>query len=226
MSVFFGVFPFAGGSGGSEPGGEVGWADVTGKPSVYPAAPHDHDAAYAGLGHNHDSAYAGMGHNHDAAYPPLNHVHAEQFLHVVDEKASNTAGGTFTSGDWRTRDLNTTRTNGISGASLASNQVTLPAGTYYVEGLAAGYMVGGHKARLYNVTDAAEVKLGLTNIAGTSVAMLSMAQVAGRFTISAQKTFELQHRCETTKTTYGFGNGNGFSGVPEVYAELRIWKVN
>ena len=62
-------------------------------------------------------------------------VFENAFLHVRDEKAANTPGGTFTASAWQKRDLNTVKTNQISGASLASNQITLPAGTYHVMGL-------------------------------------------------------------------------------------------
>lgn len=54
-------------------------------------------------------------------------LNMNSFLH------KGTHGGTFTAGAWRTRDLNTVLTNTISGASLSNNQITLPAGKYYVE---------------------------------------------------------------------------------------------
>ncbi|MCK9324153.1 MAG: hypothetical protein M0P69_01515 [Bacteroidales bacterium] len=44
----------------------------------------------------------------------------EQHLIVNDTKPNNTAGGTFTSGAWRTRDLNTEVYNTISGALLGA----------------------------------------------------------------------------------------------------------
>ena len=68
-------------------------------------------------------------------------------LHIRDEKAQNTAGGTFTSGAWRTRDLNTVKTNEITGASLAANQITLPAGTYWVEWSAPAYVVNQNQSK-------------------------------------------------------------------------------
>ncbi len=42
-----------------------------------------------------------------------------EIFHVRDEQLQNTAGGTFTSGAWRTRTLNTVKTNTIGGASLS-----------------------------------------------------------------------------------------------------------
>ncbi|MBK9322713.1 MAG: hypothetical protein IPM97_07165 [Bdellovibrionaceae bacterium] len=82
-------------------------------------------------------------------------------LLIVDEKPANTAGGTFTSGSWQTRTLNTTRFNTIPGASLASNQITLPAGTYYVRAVAptGEPSVWEHKAILYNVTGSAKAQV-------------------------------------------------------------------
>lgn len=47
---------------------------------------------------------------------------------IQDQKSSGTDGGTFTSGAWRTRTLNTTVLNTIgAGFSLSSNQFTLAA---------------------------------------------------------------------------------------------------
>ena len=56
-----------------------------------------------------------------------------QLFHVRDEKSSGTSGGNFSSGSYVTRTLNTSLTNEISGASLSSNQITLPSGTYYIQ---------------------------------------------------------------------------------------------
>lgn len=47
-----------------------------------------------------------------------------------DRKSDGTAGGQATTGAWTTATLNTEVYNTITGASLSSNKVTLPAGTY------------------------------------------------------------------------------------------------
>ncbi len=57
----------------------------------------------------------------------------DQMVVVVDEKAANTSGGTFTSGAWQTRTLNTLTVNDDGIASLSDDQITLPAGTYEIE---------------------------------------------------------------------------------------------
>jgi hypothetical protein len=154
----------------------------------------------------------------------LNPSFTNALLHVRDEKAATTQGGTFTSGAWRTRTLNTTKTNTIGGASLASNQITLPAGTYYIEAYAPGFRVNGHVAKLYNITDSTDVIIGSNQTSGDTMTAMPPATVFGVFTISAQKTFEIQHRCQTTANDIGFGIRNEL-GIGEVYAEVLIWRI-
>ena len=142
-------------------------------------------------------------------------------LHVRDEQSAGSDGGSFTSGGWRTRTLNTSMTNEISGASLGSDQITLPAGTYYIEALAPSNAVIDHKAKLWNITDASNELIGLS---GTGTNGSGISTVTGRFTIAGAKVFEIRHRCSNTKSTDGFGAASNF-GVVEVYTDVRIWKV-
>lgn len=148
-----------------------------------------------------------------------------QLLHVQDQKSSGTAGGTFTSGAWRTRTLNTVVTNEISGASLSSDQITLPAGTYWIEARAPAYIVNEHKVKVYNVSDSTDILIGTSehsNYAGGYAQTSSF--VSGRFTLASSKTISLMHRCASTSFSNGFGDASGFS-VVEVYADVKIWKV-
>jgi hypothetical protein len=145
-------------------------------------------------------------------------------LHVRDEKSSNSLGGGFTSGSFQTRTLNTSMTNEISGASLASNQITLPTGTYYIHASAPAYSVDSHKLKLRNTTDSSDTLIGTSQFAYNVSSVENHSFVIGRFTIAAQKVFELQHRCTNTKSGDGFGVNGGFS-VVEVFADVQIWKV-
>lgn len=152
-------------------------------------------------------------------------VGSAALLHVRDEKASGTNGGTFTQGDWRTRDLNTVVTNEIAGASLASNQITLPAGTYDIEASAPGQFVGVHKAKLYDTTGMADLIIGTSERTTVStVTMASNSLVIGRFTLIVESVLELQHWCGVTLANTGFGFSTSAS-VVEVYSDVRIWKV-
>jgi hypothetical protein len=147
------------------------------------------------------------------------------YLNIVDSKASGVQGGTFTAGDWRTRDLNTERTNEITGASLAANQITLPAGTYHVSWSAPAHDVNDHQTRLQNITDAATLLTGSCGHCDTSSGTQPQTNSVGegRFTLAAAKTIELQHQCDTTEFTDGFGNASGYD--EEIFSQISIWKV-
>jgi len=149
---------------------------------------------------------------------------AFSLFHIRDEKTAGTNGGTFTSGAWQTRDLNTTLTNEISGASLAANVITLPAGTFYIEARAPARQVNGHKVKLRNTSDTSDVIIGSSETHDTVTTGQTTSFVTGRFTIAATKNFELQHQCITTRAANGFGEGTDIV-VVEVYAEVKIWKV-
>ncbi len=148
---------------------------------------------------------------------------ASQYMKVQDVKNNNTAGGSSVASTWTRRDLNTVVTNQIDGASLNSNQITLPAGTYYIEGAAPAFRTRGHIARLQNITDNSTAILGMSQYAsgdnggGTSYFM-------GHVTIAAQKTFEVQHYAQLSQSTNGFGFPIG-SGQSEVYTQVNIWKI-
>lgn len=152
------------------------------------------------------------------AQPPL--------LHVRDEKAAGTNGGGFTAGAWQTRTLNTVKTNEISGASLAANQITLPAGTYEVEGGAQAFRVETHQTRLRDITGSATLLVGQAHYADTESTGGSSQEstLRGRFTLAATSVIELQHWCVTTNATHGAGYGAGLNETA-VYADLMIRKV-
>lgn len=148
-----------------------------------------------------------------------------QLLHVRNEETSGTSAGTFQSGDWRTRKLDDSKTNEISGASVSSNQITLPAGTYYIQASAPGNGVDDHQTRWRNITDGTTTLAGTSELAGASTQTRSW--INGRFTIGGSKVFELQHQCQNTVTSTGLGRAVAWSTGPEVevYAEVMIWKV-
>lgn len=146
-----------------------------------------------------------------------------QLFHAQDQKSSGTDGGTFTQGAWRTRTLNTSVTNEISGASLASSHAALPVGTYYAQGQAPGSVVGRHQLRIQNTTDGTTLVTGSNAYSSAGSTNNSLAVVSGRFTLTGAKNVELQHQCEATRASTGFGESCDFD--LEVYADLKIWKI-
>jgi hypothetical protein len=143
---------------------------------------------------------------------------------VHDAKTSGTDAGAFTSGAWRTRTLNTTLQNTMTGASLSSNQITLPAGTFYLQASAPAFQTSSNNLRWYNITDSTSVATGTNSYALYTNDVMMNASLNCTFTIAASKTFELQHYGAVTKNTSGFGVAGGL-GYSEIYAQLTIIKV-
>jgi len=143
---------------------------------------------------------------------------------IADAKAHNVSGGTFTSGDWRTRDLNTEITDEDGIVSISSNQFTLQAGSYFLRGSAPAYRVDQHFAKLQNITDATLTITGSVSMGSSSFASTTVSLLAGRFTISGAKVFEIQHRCITTHSTHGFGINHNIGGFDSIYTLIEIFK--
>jgi hypothetical protein len=161
---------------------------------------------------------------------------AHDYVKVSDVKAYNEDGGDFASGAWRTRTINTEDNDTGNICSISSNQITLEAGTYECRISAPAFRVNNNTARLRNITDGTTTLLGVgchadsDGAGGTSYSVMS-----GRFTIAAQKVFEVQHRCfevqhrcETSETTYHFGFGRQQqldSGESSVFTVAEFWRV-
>lgn len=149
-------------------------------------------------------------------------------LHVRDQRAQNSNGDTAMAGNtWTKRTLQTSVINEITDASLASSQITLPAGTYEID---AGVMLGmannGQcKLRLYNTTDASAIIVGMSEHAPFVAAGLSSANVTsrlkGRFTLAATKVLEVQGISDSSAQVFA----NNFTSTVEVYADVLIRKV-
>lgn len=142
------------------------------------------------------------------------------FMLVRDEKPINTNGGSSVSGS-NTRVLNTTVSNSIAGASLSSNQITLPLGTYRINAQAPAMDNGVHRIQLYNVTDSTTQALGTSR--NGMVDLSDYASLSTRFTITATKVFELRHQIATAVATIGLGSATNMLG-PEIYSEVEIIK--
>ena len=148
----------------------------------------------------------------------------DNLIHLEHQETSGTNGGSSIAGT-QTRVLNTVVTNTIPGASLSVNQVTLPAGSYYMEGWGSVYKVNTHKASIYNTTDAAVIAVGESAYAQSASEVSSKSSVDSDIVVFAGiKVIELRHYTTSVKATDGLGLAVG-SGLIELYANLRIWKV-
>lgn len=149
-----------------------------------------------------------------------------QIVYMKDVKPSGVRGGTFVSGSYITRELNTLEnSNSYPWVALASNQFTLQAGTYDIQASAMAGFVDFHKARIQNITDATTVSLGMSSYSSTELNVETLALVNGTVTIASAKVFEIQHQCATTSSgNNGLGEACSF-GDNELYVTVRVEKV-
>jgi hypothetical protein len=148
-------------------------------------------------------------------------------FHARDEKANGTDAGTFSNGAWRTRTINTVKTNTITGASLSSNEVTLPAGRYWVQASAPASDVNAHVLRLFDVTPGnTTIMFGQTARTPVSTGGQTHAFVSGEMTLSASTAVRLEHFCSSTQGTTGFGRATSLGSATEVFADIVIWKLD
>jgi hypothetical protein len=146
------------------------------------------------------------------------------YINIQDQKTKGTDGGTFTTGAWRTRDLNTEQSDTGGHASVASNQITLASGTYICRIIAPAFSVNEHVAKLYNITDTADVLIGTSAYARQSTGLgFSHSIISGKFTISGSKVLEVQHISANTISTNGFGTQTNLAA--ETYTVAEFWKV-
>lgn len=148
-------------------------------------------------------------------------------LHVRHELAAAASGGTATAGTWNIRTLNVVKTNEITGASLASNLINLPAGTYELDASAPATMVNHHKLRLYDVTGAVTLLSGTTEYAGDTGSVQNRSHLRGRFALAVTSNVRLEHYTQLGRATNGLGAANGINdGTVEVYADVMIRRVS
>jgi len=146
-----------------------------------------------------------------------------EITYVKDVKTAASFGGTFTSGAWRTRDLNTL-TGATGSVSVATNQITLTAGTYHIEATAPAANVNGHQSRFQNITDATTEILGSSEYVSSAANTNTISRCTGVITVASTKVYEFQHRCQTSAGSFGYGLSSNFS-VDTVYAQIKITKI-
>lgn len=143
-------------------------------------------------------------------------------LHVQDQKSTGTAGGSAGSGV-QTRTLNTVLKNEITGASLASNQITLPAGGYRIRANAYCYAGNRHKLFLYSITGSANIAEGMSHFANSGTGVNNIAILNCEITLAAGTVLELRHYIQNAQATNGLGEP--VSQGLEIYSEVIIEKV-
>ena len=144
---------------------------------------------------------------------------------ICDQKAYDADGGTFTASTVTTRDLNTEISDADGIVSIAGNEFTLQAGTYFIKASAPAFFVQRHVAWLHNETDGAVVQYGTAEYAEAIIGHVGRSFISARVTISGAKDFRIKHRCEgPTKSTNGLGVKNNYSASNSIYTIVEIFK--
>jgi len=143
---------------------------------------------------------------------------------LFDQKAQNTAGGTFTSGAWQQRVLNSKQGDADEIVALANNRFTLPIGRWWIKWEAPAYLVSGHQTLLYNVTQGTGVKYGSSERSAAAGASVTHSRGSVLYDVPTPMQFEIQHRCATTVATNGFGFPTNFAA--EIYTQVEIYLIS
>jgi len=175
---------------------------------------------------------------HDSAWEDWSNVTAptsSTLQHAVyqHQEANGTVGGTPTTGAWTKRTLNTETVNTITGASLASGQITLPVGTYLINFRQEFYRPSEVQSRIKVISGTASPDPILTNWAlwygldsATDAPSIHGATPSGFgvLTVTATAVIELQYYVSANfGGTSGLGAVSGEpTGSPEVYARVAI----
>ena len=141
---------------------------------------------------------------------------------VHDSGTSTTYFGAYTTGDWRTRDLDTEISDEDGIVTISSNQFTLQAGNYFIRFACSMYHCGNHAIRLRNITDSSTAGVGEPNYSYTYSSLL-MTTGTCRVSIDSAKVFEVQGYPSITKASNGMGfamvNGPCHSVRVEIFKE-------
>lgn len=149
----------------------------------------------------------------------------ESIAIIRDEKTDGTDGGTFTSGAWRTRDLNTEVYDLDAIVTISSNQFTPAAADYLCIARAPAFQSEGHRSRLYNATQASSPHIGSGAYGSSGTAAQTDSWVWYVFTANGTDAYELQHRCSSSKATVGLGTDDQMAVGVEVFTEVILLQL-
>lgn len=145
------------------------------------------------------------------------------YAKITNTQTSGTGGGSATNGAWRAAVLNTKDIDASSIVTLASNQITLAAGTYKISSIMPFNLCQKAQTRLQNITDTLTTLPGTTVYTSAGATAVTTSNIVGTFTIAGTKTFEVQYQVELTVATTGQGVPASFG--TEVYTQVELTKL-
>ena len=146
------------------------------------------------------------------------------YVYVWDKKAAGATPGTLTSGAWGTRDMNHEQVDTAGIASVASNQITIAAGTYRCRIATGCRLCNRYQSRLRDVTNSVTLLIGTNAYCpSTEAGTTAHSIIAGHFVLMAQTVLEIQYQCETTIADEGYAITISY-GEDQVLATAEFWR--
>ena len=165
-------------------------------------------------GTTRSTARAGLG----LDYTPVGHVL------LRDVKNPGEHGGTFTSGDWRVRTLNTEFGNVETHVILNGDDTFgLSQGTYVLKAKLPAWGCIAHQARLeyYDGASWLAHTYGTSEYSNITDSTQTSSEIIAVISVTALTQFRITHQCSSTSNTTGLGWANSFGGS-EIYSLVEI----
>ena len=143
----------------------------------------------------------------------------------LDQRADGTVGGTATTAAWTTATIQTQKTNTITGCSLATNAITLPAGSYDVTAKKFMSAGNGQGIRLKLANGGSPIYFeGINNPLASAEKVTLHADAS--FTLASSDTLTLEYYAQSSSDTGDLGEALAISGNLETYASIKILKID
>jgi len=144
---------------------------------------------------------------------------------IILEDRRLAAGDVLANRTWTDRTINNKAVDTASICTFASNQFTLPAGTYRLDIWVNTQGTYGTQSRIYNVTDSVTL-LDLSGEVSDATGYLATVKSAGytRFIISASKTFKVQTYVGDGRSYQRGGTNSAAYGTTQTHLSIKIEK--
>lgn len=154
----------------------------------------------------------------------IDYTPVRPIYHYQDEKTAGTNGGASVATTWTKRTCDDEVKNTIIGASNSSSVHTLPPGEYKLTCKSPFYRVGELSIRFRNTDDSTNAGISINDYANITNGNSVLSINDERFTITAEKDFELQYYVATAVATNGLGVTNN-NGIIDIYSEVILEKL-
>jgi hypothetical protein len=141
---------------------------------------------------------------------------------LMGTKSEGEDGGTFTSGQWQVRDLNTEYYDPDGIVTLSSNIFVLQAGYYFIRFSATAHRVGTHKCVLFRESGTQTIFAHGSSERLVTDGGSNRSEGIWRGQISGTVNLQIRHRCSSTRDNDGLGKAS--SAGEELYTIVEIFK--